>query len=158
VKATAKGELELREIRHGSSDYDAGVALRVRVLRKPFGIERRPEEHDEEATLFHLGAFEGERLVGTLLLHDRGDGSVRMRQVAVDFDRQRRGIGKALVVRSEALARARGFRVMVLHARETAVAFYTALGYEIFGEPFVEVTLPHRKMQKRLDALSEAPQ
>jgi ribosomal protein S18 acetylase RimI-like enzyme len=73
-----------------------------------------------------------------------------MRQVAVDFDRQRRGIGKALVTRSEGLARSSGYTTMTLHARETAVAFYQALGYEIFDEPFVEVTVPHRKMRKPL--------
>jgi len=39
---------------------------------------------------------------------------------------------------------------MLLHARETAVSFYTELGYEVFGEPFVEVTVPHRKMRKTL--------
>ncbi|HEX6766253.1 MAG TPA: GNAT family N-acetyltransferase [Polyangiaceae bacterium] len=155
MKATPP--LELRELRHGSVEYEAGVVLRVRVLREPFGIVRRPEEHDEERTLIHLGAFEGERLVGTLLLHDQGGGAVRMRQVAVDFERQRGGVGKALVARSEELARERGFSLMVLHARETAVPFYTALGYEVFGEPFVEVTLPHHKMRKRLDPLSEAP-
>ena len=33
---------------------------------------------------------------------------------------------------------------------EASKTFYTALGYEIFGEPFVEVTLPHRKMRKTL--------
>lgn len=157
MKATPPPGLVLRELRHGSPEYEAGVVLRVRVLREPFGIVRRPEERDEEATQVHLGAFEGERLVGTLLLHDQGEGAVRMRQVAVDFDRQRSGVGKALVARSEELAHERGFSLMVLHARETAVPFYEALGYELFGEPFVEVTLPHRKMRKRLGVLNEAP-
>ena len=142
--------VEFREIRHGSPEYEEGASLRKRVLRDPLGIVPHPSERDEEATLVHLAAFEAERMVGYLMLHDQGNGSVRMRQVAVDFDRQRCGIGKALVLESEALARRRGYATMILHARETAIPFYTVLGYEVFDEPFVEVTVPHRKMRKLL--------
>jgi predicted GNAT family N-acyltransferase len=147
----ARRRLELRDIAPGSPAYDEGKKLRQRVLRDPLGIVLTPAELAEEATARHLGAFEGERLVGYLILYDQGNGAVRMRQVAVDFDRQRSGIGKALVLYSEALAHASGYRTMLLHAREIAVPFYLALGYEIFDEPFVEVTIPHRKMRKRLD-------
>ena len=43
-----------------------------------------------------------------------------------------------------------GGRLLTLHARETAVAFYLRLGYRVVGEPFVEVTIPHRTMEKLL--------
>ena len=39
---------------------------------------------------------------------------------------------------------------MTLHARDTAIPFYKKLGYECVGEPFVEVTILHQAMQKRL--------
>ena len=39
---------------------------------------------------------------------------------------------------------------MVLNARTSAVPFYERLGYETRGEPFVEVTVPHLAMAKRL--------
>ena len=78
------------------------------------------------------------------------DGDVQMRQVAVVPDLQGQGIGKALVEHSEALARRLGFRRLVLHARETAVPFYEKLGYAKLGDGFVEVTIPHWAMEKRL--------
>jgi GNAT superfamily N-acetyltransferase len=146
----ASPELAIREVAHGSPEYDEGERLRIRVLRDPIGVPRDPAERAEERTLRHVAAFEGERMVGYLMLADQGNGAVRMRQVAVDFDRQRRGIGKALVVRSEELARKSGYQTMLLHAREPAVPFYAALGYEVFDEPFIEVTIPHRKMRKGL--------
>jgi GNAT superfamily N-acetyltransferase len=142
--------LTLREIAHGSDEYDASFALRRRVLREPLGLTPKPEERAEEAPLIHLGAFDGARLVGCLMLHDLGAGEVRMRQVAVDFERQRAGVGKQLVHFSEAVALRRGFRKMVLHARDTAVPFYDQLGYTRRGEPFVEVTIPHLLMEKVL--------
>jgi predicted GNAT family N-acyltransferase len=150
VAQSEPAKLSLREIAHGSPEYDEGERLRIRVLRDPIGVPREPEERAEERTLRHLAAFEGERMVGYLMLADQGNGAVRMRQVAVDFDRQRHGVGKALVARSEELARSSGYRTMLLHARAPAVPFYAALGYEVFDEPFIEVTIPHRKMKKLL--------
>lgn len=140
----------LREIAFGSPEYEESWRLRLRVLREPLGLEPGPHERDEESKLVHLGAFEGERLVATLMLADVGEGRVRMRQVAVEFDRQRSGVGARLVEYSEKVARRLGFREMVLHARETASVFYERLGYDSYGEPFVEVTLPHIAMRKAL--------
>jgi predicted GNAT family N-acyltransferase len=148
--ARAAARLERREIVYGSTDYDAGFVLRSRVLREPLGLRPAPEERGQERDLIHLGLFEGERLVACLMLHDVGEKRVRMRQVAVEFDRQRSGVGTELVRYSEAVARERGFEQMVLHAREGAAAFYDRLGYERHGEPFVEVTLPHIEMRKPL--------
>jgi GNAT superfamily N-acetyltransferase len=148
--ASAAERLVLRDLPFGTPEYETSVGLRYAVLRAPLGLTLGPEERREEAALVHLGAFEAERLVGCLMLHDQGDGSVRMRQVAVAEDRQRAGIGRALVAFSERRAKELGFRQMVLHAREPAVPFYSQLCYETFGEPFVEVTIPHRAMRKTL--------
>jgi predicted GNAT family N-acyltransferase len=145
-----ESELVLREIAFGTAEYDASVVLRTRVLRAPLRLQPAPEERDEDQQLRHLGAFAGERLVACLMLQDLGDGAVKMRQVAVDFDRQGHGVGTRLVRYSESVAREQGQREMRLHARHSAVAFYERLGYEAYGEPFVEVTVPHLAMKKRL--------
>ena len=73
-----------------------------------------------------------------------------MRQVAVEPDLQGQGIGAEMVRLSEQVGSEKGFTEMILHARDTAVAFYLRLGYEIVGEPFEEVTIPHREMRKPL--------
>jgi predicted GNAT family N-acyltransferase len=150
ARGVGHGGIELRELTWDSADYDASVALRARVLRQPLGLYPGPEERPLEAKLRHLGAFEGERLVACLMLEDRGEGRVKMRQVAVDFEHQRRGVGSKLVAFSERVAREAGFREMVLNARVTAVPFYQRHGYEKHGEPFVEVTVTHFAMSKPL--------
>jgi GNAT superfamily N-acetyltransferase len=148
--SVAPADATLRELAFATPEYEASWHLRWRVLREPLGLLPGPHERDEESGLVHLGAFEGERLVATLMLHDVGEGRVRMRQVAVDFDRQRTGVGTKLVHFSEDVARGRGFGEMVLHARVTAVPFYERLGYQPYGEPFVEVTIPHLAMRMAL--------
>jgi predicted GNAT family N-acyltransferase len=39
---------------------------------------------------------------------------------------------------------------MTMHARVSATGFYEKLGYEIRGEQFDEVTIPHYIMEKVL--------
>ncbi|GAB4138531.1 GNAT family N-acetyltransferase [Thermopirellula anaerolimosa] len=140
----------IRTIAHGSAAYAAELALRKKVLRDPLGLEFTQEELRTDARSIHLGCFQDDRLLGCLVLTPGAGGDVRMRQVAVLPELQGRGIGTALVTTAEALAREKGFRRMVLHARQSAVPFYQRLGYRTVGEPFTEVGLPHRQMEKAL--------
>lgn len=143
--------MELRWIPFGSPEYREVVELRRRVLRIPLGLDFTPEQLAGEGKDLHLAAYEGRALVGCLMLSDHGDGVIQMRQVCVEPDRQGTGVGAALVHESEAEARRRGYRGMMLHARDIAVGFYERLGYGRIGEPFVEVGIPHQEMGKSMD-------
>ena len=50
---------------------------------------------------------------------------------------------------AEALLGGLGAACIELSARESAAAFYEALGFARCGTPFVEVSLPHVRMRKR---------
>ncbi|HJV21948.1 MAG TPA: GNAT family N-acetyltransferase [Holophagaceae bacterium] len=138
-------------IPHLSPAYALAVALRHEVLRVPLGLRFTEAQLASEADSHHLALFDGERLVGTLLLTPREGGAVQMRQVAVDPNRQGGGVGRSLVEEAERFARQQGFARMTLHARDTAVGFYERLGYAAVGDPFVEVGIPHQGMEKPLD-------
>jgi predicted GNAT family N-acyltransferase len=142
--------IRLQEIKHGSVEYALSIALRDRVLRHPLGLYFTPEQLEEEKNEFHLSAWQGNELLGCLVLKPIDMYIVKMRQVAVSPQAQGQGIGKMLVEWSETFAREHLFTSMQLHARDSAVPFYLQLGYEIFGEPFTEVSIPHRAMQKQL--------
>ncbi|MCX7799292.1 MAG: GNAT family N-acetyltransferase [Fimbriimonadales bacterium] len=140
----------LREIAWGSREYAQEVDLRYRLLREPLGLWFRATELEAEEHEQHFGVFEGRRLVACVVARDLGGGVAHLRQMAVDADRQGRGLGARLLSFAEERLAARGFREAVLHARETAVGFYAKAGYRVEGEPFEEVTLPHRRMRKSL--------
>lgn len=142
--------ITVRLISYDSDDYKAEIALRYRILREPLGLSFTKEQLAREAGDTHIAAFDGERLIGCLVLTPSPPDSVHMRQVAVEPEFQGQGVGKRLVLFSEQQARQSGYSRMILHARETAVPFYLKLGYELVGEPFIEVTIPHRLMQKSL--------
>jgi N-acetylglutamate synthase-like GNAT family acetyltransferase len=140
----------LEVVPHGGAAWQECVQLRLEVLRRPLGLTFAPEALAAESADLHLAAYQGEALLGCLVLSRVDAETVRMRQVAIHPDRQRGGLGTLLVAESEVQARRLGYRTMTLHARQTAVAYYERLGYRAVGEPFVEVTIPHRTMEKRL--------
>ncbi len=98
----------------------------------------------------HLAYYDYGRLIGCLVLTKKSKYIVRMRQVAVDTGWQKKGIGKALVLESERIAKKAGYKKMVLHARDVAVAFYKKLNYKKTDKPFVEVGIKHFSMEKTL--------
>lgn len=150
MSLTAPGPIDYRVIAHGTPAYRETVSLRYRILREPLGLSFTDEQLAGEATDMHITATQDGRLLGCLVLTPREQGVVQMRQVAVDPNVQGQGIGRGLVTTSEDVARGRGFTTMILHARESAVPFYLRLNYEVVGEPYEEVTLPHLTMEKRL--------
>ena len=126
------------------------VNLRNEILRKPLGLSFDKEELDKEKDDILMGAFEDDRLLGCCLLTRMDAFTIRLRQMAVPNNMQGKGVGRALMIFAENIARDLGYRKLCMHARQTAVGFYQKLGYSVSGEPFEEVTIPHYIMEKAL--------
>lgn len=150
-----RGEQGPRLVEYGVGDplYEAGLALRDAVLRQPLGLSFPLGLAETEQAYRHFALLpdpDGAPLACLMVVpHDAR--TLQIRQMAVAAAFQGRGHGRHLMSGVEALLRAGGFRGRVfLHARATAVPFYTRLGYEGVGEPFEEVGLVHRLMEKRI--------
>jgi len=142
--------MALRMIDHGTKEYQQMVTLRNDILRKPLGLSFDKDELDKEKDDILMGAFEDEKLLGCCLLTRVDPYTVRLRQMAVPNNMQGKGVGRALMIFAENIARDLGYRKLCMHARKTAVGFYQKLGYSITGEEFTEVTIPHYIMEKAL--------
>jgi predicted GNAT family N-acyltransferase len=70
--------------------------------------------------------------------------------MATAFDQRGRGVGAAVLRGAEDYVIGAGGTLLWCHARETAAGFYTAHGWQIEGERFVENNLPHCAMWIRL--------
>ena len=134
-----------------SKEYLEALSLRIDVLRKPLGLSYAQTDLDLEKDDIHFVAIKSNQVVGCLLLRPLSPTLIKMRQVAVQSDYQKLGIGQALVTASEEYARTQGILKIELSARKDAVPFYQRLGYLNTGEPYFEVTLPHQKMEKYIN-------
>ena len=141
--------LTSRVVEHDGPAYHKIVAMRRRILRIPLGLDFSAEDLAAESVESHLGVWDGDRLVACAVIQWPGE-YAKVRQVAVEPDCQGRGLGRRIMDDCADEARRRGMGMIVLNARDTAVPFYLALGYEIEGPEFEEVTIPHRRMTLRL--------
>lgn len=142
--------MPLKIIDHGSKEYQQMVDLRNQILRKPLGLQFTDDELEREKEDMLIAAFEDEQMLGCCLLTKTDKDTVRLRQMAVKTGLQGKGIGRVLMEFCENLARDRGMKRLVMHARKTAIGFYEKLGYKVVGDEFEEVTIPHHVMEKEL--------
>ena len=142
--------MPLKVIDHGSKEYNQMVDLRRQILRKPLGLDFTPEDLESEKDHLHIAIYEDDQMLGCCMLVQLDPTTVQLRQMAVKAGLQGKGIGRVLMQFAENLARDRGNKKLIMHARKAAIGFYEKLGYKITGEEFTEVTIPHYIMEKEL--------
>ena len=142
--------MALKIIDHGSAQYQQMVKLRDDILRKPLGLSFTKEELEKEKEHLLIGAYEDDKMLACCMLVEENSKTVRLRQMAVLNDLQGKGIGKALMIFAENLARDRGYKKITMHARKDAAGFYEKMGYRRIGREFEEITIPHYVMEKEL--------
>jgi len=142
--------MAIRVIDHGTKEYQQMVDLRNQILRKPLGLTFEADELEREKEDILIGCFEEDKLEGCCLLTKQDEKTIRLRQMAVLSGLQGKGVGRVLMQFAENIARDRGYKLLVMHARKTAMGFYEKLGYKKTGDEFEEVTIPHFEMVKEL--------
>ena len=125
--------------------------LRRRVLRGGRPVDLA----DDDPTLFHVGAYDGEQLVGT--------GNVRrepapwapdvpawrLRGMATEPDRRGEGVGAAVLEALLEHCQAEGGGELWCNARTPARTFYQRAGFTEVGEEWVDPEIgPHVRMRR----------
>jgi len=142
--------MALKQIDHGTKEYQQMVKLRNDILRQPLGLSFTEEELAKEKEDILIGAFDDDEMLACCMLTKAGNNCLRLRQMAVQNNLQGKGIGASMMNFAETVARDKGFKKLVMHARKTALGFYEKLGYHVVGDEFTEVTIPHYVMEKNL--------
>lgn len=121
-----------------------------RYFAPAIGAYFYPEELEKEKEDILIGAFDEDDLLACCMLTKSNHDSLRLRQMAVQNNLQGKGIGASMLNFAEILTKDKGYNKIIMHARETATGFYEKLGYQIVGDKFTEVTIPHYIMEKKL--------
>ncbi len=140
----------LKQIDHGTGEYKKMIALRQQILRQPLGLSFSFEELEREKDDLLIAAFDDDDMLGCCLLTVVDNQTMRIRQMAVQNNLQGKGIGASLMSFMENLARDKGYKCLMMHARNTAIGFYERFGYKVRGNEFIEVGVPHHVMEKML--------
>lgn len=140
----------LKQIDHGSREYDEMIRLRYQILRQPLGLNFSSDELEKEKDNILIASFEEDEMLGCCMLKPVDSQTVQLRQMAVPDKLQGKGIGASIISFAENLARDKGYSKMIMHARDSAIGFYEKFGYKTVGNQFTEVNLPHHVMEKSL--------
>ena len=142
--------LVIQTVPYGSDVYQKTVALRQKVLREPLGLKLTDDDITKESNDYHVKAEMNGKLVACLVITPIDDKRVQIRQMAVDPELQRTGIGTTIMAWGEKFAHEKGFQKVTLHAREIVAGFYVKMGYKKTGVHFMTLNLPHCIMEKNL--------
>ena len=142
--------MPIKQIEHRSMEYEKMVQLRYDILRKPLHLQFEQEELEKEKDHILIGAFDEDLILGCCMLARVSNEEVRLRQMAVQNNLQGKGIGASMMNYAENMAYDKGYKIISMHARKTALGFYERLGYIVTGKEFKEVSIPHFKMEKKL--------
>ena len=142
--------MALKILDHGTPEYRQMVKLRDEILRKPLGLQFSESELEKEKNYILVGAFEDDEILGCCMIVEKESHKAKLRQMAVLNNLQGKGIGRALILFAENLARDHGYKIISMHARKNTVAFFEKMGYMVTSEEFIELTIPHVEMEKEL--------
>lgn len=137
-----------QEINYESELYFKAIELRQEVLRTPLGLKYSSSDLKQEADQIHIVCILDEQLIASASLMLENDHTIKLRQVAVRPHLQNLAIGTKLLNYCENYIKKRNYKLIYCHARETALNFYLKNKYEIVSEKFLEIGLPHFKLQK----------
>ncbi len=143
-------ELELSIIDYTSPFYEAVLALRNDILRKPLGLNLYEEDLTEDRDQYIVIAVMEQKVQACLMLKILDHITVKIRQMAVATTMQQKGVGVMLMTYAENFCALNNYTIAELHARKTAIGFYQKLGYQSDFVEFEEVGIPHVKMTKKL--------
>lgn len=142
--------MALKQIDFGTPEYKQMLNLRYEILRKPLGLQFESDELESEKNAILIAAFEEETMLGCCFLTKVDNETVRLRQMAVQNNLQGKGIGASLMNFAENIARDRGYKTLLMHARKSTIHFFEKQGYKTEGAEFIQLTIPHFVMKKRL--------
>lgn len=143
--------MPVRQIDYGTKEYTQMLNLRQEILREPLNLNLMDEDLEKEKNDILIGAFDEDMMLGCCLLTHADNTTIQLRQMAVQNNLQNKGVGGTIMHFAENLARDRGYKKIMMHARISASGFYEKFGYHKSGNEFMEVSVPHYIMEKSLN-------
>jgi len=131
-------------------DQSECFAIRTAVFVEEQGVPKEKELDDLDQTSIHALACINSIPVATGRLITIDNKNARIGRMAVKIEYRRIGVASLVLDFLEEKAREKGIQYITLEAQEYVKQFYSDRGYSERGGVFLDVGIPHVKMEKKL--------
>lgn len=142
-------KIEVKTITSGNKDHVFAIRRKVFVDEQQVPPEEEIDEYEEEAT--HFLACVGGEPAGAARMRWKDEKTAKAERVAVLSHFRGTGVGRELMQAIEKEAQANNARSIQLSAQTHAQPFYKRLGYEAYGDVFLDAGIEHIAMKKQLN-------
>ncbi len=134
-------------------DFEDAALVRDEVFVKEQGFENELDEIDDVAlhVLFYDEQGNPVATGRTFPAHEEDDGIYKIGRVCARKSVRGKGAGRAVMEALEHKIKELGGKEAQLGAQLRAKGFYQRLGYEEFGEVFLDEGCPHIMMRKKVN-------
>jgi len=124
----------------------AAFAIRHKVFIEEQGVPEDLELDELDPLAMHALAFQDSKCVGTGRLVNIGGQNGQIDRMAVLPRFRNQGFGRGILRKLMAHAQSEGMVSLILHSQVSAIPFYEKQGFQIQGNVYDEVGIPHRNM------------
>ena len=142
--------MKIKEIQYKSEDYEKLLLFRFQNLRKPLNLEWSKEDLQGEDKQNHFSVMHNLEIIGSLCLKKIDTQTIKLRQMAIKKEYQKKGYGSEVIRFTESFARHNNYKIIILTARLSALEFYEKNSFNTSGKIFNDVTVDSIKMFKFL--------
>lgn len=133
-----------------SQIYLDALKIRYQVFVKEQGVQLEREIDKDEAYAVHFVLYEDNEALATVRLLPVDETMMKLQRMAVKKEARHRGLGNIIIAEAEKFAKQQGFTTIKLGAQLTAQEFYEKMGYQAYGEVFLDAGIQHIAMKKEL--------
>ena len=126
-------------------------SIRRSVFQEEQGVDPALDFDGLDETAEHLLAYLDTQPVGTARIRYLERQRAKIERLAVLATARGQGIGKKLMEKALEIAAQKNVQEVEVHAQEYVRGLYQQLDFEQEWENFVEASIPHVKMRKRLE-------
>lgn len=131
-------------------DQSDCFAIRIEVFVEEQGVPKEEELVREAQTTIHALARINSIPIATGRLITIDNKNARIGSMAVKLEYRRIGVASLVLDFLEEKAQEKGIQYITLEAQEYVKQFYSDRGYSERGGVFLDVGIPHVKMEKKL--------
>lgn len=129
--------------------YKDSLNLRKKVFVEEQQVPIELEVEGEDACI-HFVLYEEKTPQATVRLLPKPENVYKVQRMAVAKEARKKGYGKKIMTYVEEFAKEHGGKALTLGAQVQAIPFYETIGYQVFGNEYLDAGIKHFDMKKSL--------